>query len=85
VFKEIHEIIFHGKGGYDWMTIYHMPIWLRKYTFHEIKKFYDEQNKASKGNDPQNQQQSMIDNMGNINKEKFKEASKQYQGRTTYK
>ena len=46
LFNQIHQIIFHGKGGYDWNTIYNMPIWLRKYTFHKIKEFYDEKNKS---------------------------------------
>ena len=41
LFKQIHEIVFHGKGGYDWETVYHMPIWLRNYTFHELKTFYN--------------------------------------------
>ena len=39
-FKQIHEIVFHGKGGYDWYTVYTMPNWLRRYTFHELKKYY---------------------------------------------
>ena len=43
IFKEIHEVVFHGKGGYDWETVYNMPIWLRKYTFHEIKTYYDKE------------------------------------------
>jgi hypothetical protein len=41
VFKQIHEIVFHGKGGYDWDTIYNMPLWLRKYTFSQIKEYYE--------------------------------------------
>jgi len=40
IFNEIHEIVFHGKGGYDYETIYNMPIWLRKYTFNKIKEYY---------------------------------------------
>ena len=40
VFKQIHQIVFHGKGGYDWHTVYNMPIWLRRFTFNEIQKFY---------------------------------------------
>jgi len=48
VFKQIHEIVFHGKGGYDWNTVYNMPIWLRRYTFNEIKEYYEEQNKKAK-------------------------------------
>lgn len=47
VFKQVHEIVFHGKGGYDWGTVYNMPIWLRRYTFNEIKEYYEEQNKKS--------------------------------------
>jgi hypothetical protein len=43
LFKQIHEIVFHGKGGYDWHTIYNMPIWLRNFTFSRIKEYYDEQ------------------------------------------
>ena len=46
-FSQIHEIVFHGKGGYDWETVYNMPIWLRKFTFHRIKEFYEGQNKEN--------------------------------------
>jgi hypothetical protein len=45
LFTQIHQIIFHGKGGYDWHTIYNMPIWLRKFTFKQIKDFYEEEKK----------------------------------------
>lgn len=44
IFSEIHEIVFHGQGGYDWDTIYNMPIWLRKFTFNKIKSYYDKVN-----------------------------------------
>ena len=43
MFKQIHEIVFHGKGGYTWETIYNMPIWLRKFTFFQIQNFYKEE------------------------------------------
>ena len=46
LFNQIHQIVFHGRGGYDWNTVYNMPIWLRKYTFNEIKKHYDEEKQA---------------------------------------
>jgi hypothetical protein len=46
VFDQIHEIVFHGKGGYDWNTVYNMPIWLRRFTFHKMKKFYEDENEA---------------------------------------
>ena len=33
--------MFHGKGGYDYLTIYNMPIWLRNFTFKKMKEHYD--------------------------------------------
>jgi hypothetical protein len=53
LFSEIHEIVFHGKGGYDWETVYNMPIWLRKFTFNKMKEFYDKKQEAA---DKQNNQ-----------------------------
>jgi len=44
LFSNIHEIVYHGNGGYSWETIYNMPIWLRKFTYHLIKEFIESQN-----------------------------------------
>ena len=44
VFNQIHEIIFHGQGGYDYNTVYNMPIWLRVYTFNKLKDWYNQTN-----------------------------------------
>jgi hypothetical protein len=44
LFSQIHDIVFHGKGGYDWHTVYNMPIWLRNFTFHKLKEHYEKQN-----------------------------------------
>jgi len=49
LFTQIHEIVFYGQGGYDWETVYNMPIWLRKFTFHKMKKHYDEKNENENG------------------------------------
>jgi hypothetical protein len=46
LFTQIHEIVFHGKGGYDWNTVYNMPIWLRNYTFSLINEHYEKEKKA---------------------------------------
>jgi hypothetical protein len=48
LFNTIHEIVFHGNGGYDWETVYNMPTWLRTFTFNKLKKYYDEQAEATK-------------------------------------
>ncbi len=47
LFTQIHEIIFHGQGGYDWETVYNMPIWLRRFTFRKMQEHYDKQNQSS--------------------------------------
>lgn len=52
LFTQIHEIVFHGKGGYTWSEVYNMPIWLRRFTFKKIDEYYtkerEEQEKALK-------------------------------------
>lgn len=46
LFKQIHEIVFNSQGGYSWSEIYNMPIWLRNYTFNEIKEHFEAKAKA---------------------------------------
>jgi len=45
---QIHEIVFHGKGGYSWNDVYNMPIWLRKFTYANIAEHYSKLDKQSK-------------------------------------
>jgi len=45
IFSQIHEIVFYGQGGYDWNTIYNMPIWLRRFTYNKMIEHYEKQNK----------------------------------------
>lgn len=53
LFRELHEMVFFGKGGYDFATVYSLPIWLRHYIFSEMNKFYkkeaEEMEKARSG------------------------------------
>ena len=65
LFKQIHEIVFHGKGGFDWHTVYNMPIWLRKFTFKQIKDFYEEE-KSAIDNKGKNGKQTVIDSEGKV-------------------
>ena len=46
LFSQIHDIIFHGKGGFDWETVYNMPIWLRNFTYKRIEDFYKKEHEA---------------------------------------
>jgi hypothetical protein len=47
VFSIIHDIVFHGNGGYDWHTVYNMPIWLRKFTYNKIREHFQQINEES--------------------------------------
>lgn len=40
LFSILHEIVFFGKGGYDFFTVYALPIWLRNYIYREIREYY---------------------------------------------
>jgi|TARA_B110000503_G_C7075452_1_gene382692 hypothetical protein len=63
-----------------------MPIWLRKYTFSEIKSFYAEEKKANENASSGNKgQKNMINPDGKINTPDFAAASKPYKGKTSYK
>ena len=44
LFTQIHEILFHGQGGYDYETVYNMPLWLRRFTYNKLTEFYDKKN-----------------------------------------
>jgi hypothetical protein len=72
LFKQIHEIVFHGKGGYNWDTIYNMPIWLRKFTFHEIKRFYEKETESIENS----KNQTLIDKNGKVNIPNFNQDNK---------
>jgi hypothetical protein len=48
LFKQIHDIVFYGNGGYSWEVIYNMPIWLRNLTFNLIYKHNNPENEAEK-------------------------------------
>ena len=66
LFTQIHEIVFHGKGGYDWSTVYNMPIWLRKFTFFQLKEFYENEAKRVEDSKKNNKQQTLMDSLGII-------------------
>jgi hypothetical protein len=67
LFNQIHQIVFHGKGGYDWHTIYNMPIWLRRFTFIEIQNYYKEEKEAFENKSSSNGgKQTVINSDGTI-------------------
>lgn len=66
IFTQIHEIVFHGKGGYDWHTIYNMPIWLRRFTFNKIQGFYQDEKDAYENKGKGGNTKTVIDSDGTI-------------------
>lgn len=77
----MHEIVFHGKGGYDYQTIYNMPIWLRNATFGFIKDFYNEEKKSyEKSQKNSSSSTTVIDSDGKVKSPEFLQSRK-----TSYK
>ena len=64
-----------------------MPLWLRKFTFNEIKKHYDEEAEAyeKSKNLGKTGSKSLVNPDGTVNTPDFKSASEQYKGKTSYK
>jgi hypothetical protein len=58
-----------------------MPIWLRKYTFSEIQKYYKNANKPQEEQD----KKTLVSSDGKINVPEFAKTSKQYKGKSSYK
>lgn len=62
-----------------------MPIWLRKFTFHELKKFYEDETETIKNSSKKTNQTNLVNPDGTVNVPAFKDASKPYKGQSSYK
>jgi len=80
LFSQIHQIVYYGKGGYDWYTVYQMPIWLRTFTYNQILEAYEAEAKAmKKQSSTRSNKTTLMDADGNVNTEAaaaFKPAGK---------
>lgn len=47
LFSQLHDIVFHGKGGYSFGEVYEFPIWLRRYVHRSMIEFYENENKQA--------------------------------------
>jgi len=84
LFTQIHQIIFHGKGGYDWHTVYNMPIWLRKFTFKQLQDHYEKE-KAAAENKSKPGSKTLINSEGKVDAPEFLKTSQQYKKTAKYK
>ena len=59
IHNEIFNLVYHGGGGFDYESVYNMPIWLRQYN---IKKIIDYNEKQNPTKPPQQQSQTSQNN-----------------------
>ena len=60
-----------------------MPVWLRKFTFTQISDFSEEKNESQKSSQTSGKT-SLVGEDGKVNAPAFKNASKQYQNKSSY-
>ena len=41
---QIHDLVYHGNGGFIFSEVYNMPIWLRKFNINQINEYNKKQN-----------------------------------------
>ena len=47
IFDQIHDLVFHGGGGFQYYDVYNMPIWLRTFHTQKISDFNKKQNEEN--------------------------------------
>ena len=46
LFTQIHDLVYHGGGGFIHSEVYNMPIWLRKFNISRINEYLEKEQKA---------------------------------------
>ena len=44
LFSQLHDLVYHGGGGFIHSEVYNMPTWLRRFHTHKISEFNKKQN-----------------------------------------
>lgn len=60
IHNEIWSLLYHGQGGFDYVSVYNMPIWLRQYYLKKIIDFNED--KGAKNASQQAQKQAQNSN-----------------------
>ena len=84
IFSQIHDICFHGQGGYSWETVYNMHVWLRNFTFNKIES-YNRKQKEQIESQTKKGEKTLVDSKGKVNTPNFTQASKDYKKPANYK
>ena len=68
VYKEIHELVYYGNGGFIYSEVYQMPIHIRRYHIRMIDGLHKKQNEEIKRARQGKESASEMPKMPNINK-----------------
>ena len=41
----MHDLVFHGGGGFQYYDVYNMPVWLRRFHTQKISEYNKKQNR----------------------------------------
>ncbi len=44
LFTQIHDLVYHGGGGFKHTEVYNMPTWMRMFHINKINKYIEKQN-----------------------------------------
>ena len=44
IFNQIHDLVYHGGGGFIHSEVYNMPVWLRMLHIHKVSEWNKKQN-----------------------------------------
>ena len=64
LFTQIHDLVYHGNGGFIHSEVYNMPIWMRRFHIQKINEFNKKQQEAR---EKQERQQSNTDSIARPN------------------
>ena len=48
IFNQIHDLVYHGGGGFIHSEVYNMPTWMRQFHLKKINQFLKEQSEQQK-------------------------------------
>ena len=46
VYNEVHDLTYHGGGGFTYSEVYNMPIYLRRYSIRRVNEHLEKQKEA---------------------------------------
>ena len=46
MYNEVHDLVYHGGGGYSYSEVYNMPIYLRRYSITRINNYLKDKKEA---------------------------------------